>query len=296
MKLLAIALAIGGLAVSASAAPAPTTKPAPRAVPAKAGAKKPTAKAAPSKRDQAAKALMALKLQAERLDSCASLKSAIPDVISTDAFTAFVEDYLGALSDRSFEKGEFETSAEAEKRLHDMLALYLGDPDRVVMKLPIPRENASYDADAGVMTVSLPKGSPVGYLPGAANHTFLTVYAKEINKGRTSGVTRMGVKFRYDQYIRMEEFVAVPDRMAKYSDSLRLDMARDEAKARIDHLYLIMLGSIQPPYAQSDDDEKVASLDSTYEQYTRSKAWYVEPRCIYLIDDRTKAVLGAFLD
>ena len=292
MKRLLITLALAGFLTGSPALAAPAAKPAP-----KSGAKAPAKKAAASsKKEDAIQAGAVALAQAERLDSCAALKASIGDIVSVDAVAGVVSRYLGELSSDTFRKQEFETTAEQDDRIHKILKAYVGDPDRVVFTMPVPRGKAHYDADKGELTAWLPFGHPIAYVPGGTDQTFLVLDEKEVDKGSVAGVTRMGVKFRYKQFYRLEQFVAVPEKALNGVDSLRLAMPRDEARTRIDNLWLVVLGAIQVPYVLYEDDEKVASLDSAYSQYTRTQAWYVAPRCVYLMDRKTKTVLGTFLE
>lgn len=286
MKRLLISLVLAGLVAGSPSLAAPAAK-----APAKASAKK----AAPSKRDQAVNAGAVALGQAERLSSCAALKASIGDIVSIDAVAGVTAAYLGELSSDTFRKREFETTAEQDDRIRKILKAYVGDPDRVVFKMPIPRGKSHYDADKGELTAWLPFGRPIAYVPGA-DQTFLLLREREIDKGSVVGVTRMGVRFRYKQLYRWEQFVAVPEKALNGVDNLRFSMPREEARARIDNLWLVVLGGIQVPYTLFEDDDKVASLDSAYSQSTRTQVWYVAPRCMYLMDGKTKTILGTFLE
>ncbi|MDB5455347.1 MAG: hypothetical protein JWP92_932 [Caulobacter sp.] len=302
MKLLPASLILSSLIAASADAAAPKVAPKPAAVKkaappaARPGVKKPAASVAATKKDDALKASLAAKWQAGRLDGCPAFKANIADVVSSEHFAKVVGAYLGDLPERDFEKDEFETTAEFTARIRKTLAIYLGDPDRVVFKLPLSKKQLSYDADAELMTITLPKGVPAASLPGGYGKAFLQMYEKDIDRGGVQGVTRMGVKFRYDRYVRYEQFVALSYETLKGVYSFKVEMKRDEARAKINSLTLVMLGGIEEPYAETEDEEKAASLDSTYEQYTRSEAWYVVPRCIYVVDTKANAVLGAFLD
>lgn len=287
MKRLLITLALAGLLTASPSLAAPA---------AKAPAKKVAAKAAPSKKEEAINAGAIALEQAARLDSCAALKASIGNLVSIDTVAGVVARYLGELSTDKFRKREFETTAEQDERIRAILKAYVGDPDRVVFTMPIPRGKSHYDADKGELTAWLPFGRPIAYVPGGTDQTFLLLDEKEIDKGSVAGVTRMGVRFRYKQFYRLEQFVAVPEKALNGVDNLRLSMPRDEARTRIDNLEVVVLGAIQAPYTLYEDDEKVASLDSAYAQYTRTQAWYVAPRCAYLVDRKAKAVLGTFLE
>lgn len=301
MKRLLMTFALATLLAGASLAAVPVSKSTSKPSGASQGgakvpAKKAVAKPAASKKEEAIFASSIALAQAQRLDSCSAVKASAGDLVSTEEIAGVVANYLGELSSDKFRKREFETSPEQDARIGAILKAYVGDAERVAFKMPIPRGKTHYDADKGELTAWLPFGHPIAYVPGGTDKTFLLLKEREIDKGAVAGMTRMGVKFSYKQYYRLEQFVAVPEKALNGVDNLRFTMPRDEARARIDNLWLVVLGAIQAPYVLYEDDEKVASLDSKYSQYTRSQAWYVEPRCMYLMDGKSKTILGAFLE
>jgi len=200
-------------------------------------------------------------------------------------------------------KGDYETTAEFETRLHDRLALYVGDPDRVVFRIPINGDHQKYDADTETLTVTLPIGRPIA---GFTTDTALELMANEKKvRSKVLGQTRIGVKFRYDSYVRFERFVAISDQDMRptfggggsyllESPKVELKMPRVDALLLRPSLEIVAFGSLVAPYIQSDDDSKVASLDDGYEQLTRSEVWHLKPQCAFLYDKAAKRLLYSY--
>ena len=274
----------------------------------KGGARKKSSASAKSKRDKAIENSVFAGSIAGRYSDCAAFRDDHDRWITSSSIEGLIASGLGKrLADVDMEKGEYETTAEWMARAERIASLFVGNSHRMTFLVDVPDDEQHYDADSEVLTVSVPKGSP----RVSTNHisgVYLPIWTTEKKVSSTLGRTRMGVRFRYESWIRYEQFLAIDDSQfatafagpaaTKYSPdtSVKLKIPRDQAIGLRGHLQIAILAAFVPPFADSEDDDDVASLDDPVELYTRSEVWSVEPRCAYLYDSRSHSILHTYYE
>lgn len=167
--------------------------------------------------------------QSFALKDCATAMAFPNQLIPSDAISAYAANVIGwGLSKANFEKGEFETTNEYEKRL-DTLSLFVGGKDSLVFKIPISPEFKSYNADTEMMSVSLPIASGTNATLAGSSYFDKALSIDHIEKaGKTvAGQTAIGIKFNYTIYYERSSFVVIDNDAIK---SFKFKAKIDEKK------------------------------------------------------------------
>jgi len=241
------------------------------------------------------------------LSTCQAFREHPEAWIHSDDFAAAIgQDLKSQLAAYPFAKGEYETTDEQNKRIQNALEVFFGHPESAPFMLTVGDDQQHYDADAGVLTVSVPSATPRAGYHSYSEHN-LPLFANEKKVGRYLGTTRMGIKFHYEVWVRYERFLGVPsgdfDRAFGNSGaytftqpSYKVEMDREHALAVRNNLAFAVLARIAPPYASTEKNDENASLDDPTELATQTDIISATPRCVYLVDTVHKQVLKSIYE
>ena len=264
--------------------------------------KKPAPKAAakpkaPSAHENAVLTRMATADQAATLTSCDAVAASAGNLFGADTAAGEIEKGVGGdLATAIGQKDQFDTTAEHEAKVRKTLEIFVGDPDRVVFFVAPDEGDVTYNADRRQLTVNLSHHREAVMFEGYSGRRFFMIGAQERKLGSATGTTRLGVRFRYDRYHRYERYLAMPgDYGRDVLSPLTVEMAPEEARKRLRRYRVVFFGAMGAPYFERMKVSNGPSLDSPVAQATESDAWYVTPRCAFLFDEVSKAVIGKFV-
>lgn len=247
---------------------------------------------------------------ASQMVSCETVAAKVDSWVSADALSAYIASRgAGELSDQNLAKGEFETSLEYNTRVRAILAKYVGDPDRVIFRIPIDDEMQDFDADKQLLSISIDASKPLS--GGTYPYNELLISERETKvKTNTLGRTALGVTFRYDSYVRSETHLELLEgdltslimKLGKSNidsymgrgERIRLQADSRLARELAESLELVVFGNLDAPYYTRSEDFEIARLDTEYEQFTVSRLWFVKPRCAFLYDNKNNKILFTF--
>jgi hypothetical protein len=245
-------------------------------------------------------ALAIAEASAADMTSCEAVASGIDYWLPTNELASYISSKSGEpLVAKSLKKGEFETAVEYKDRVHGVLSSFVGNPDRVFFRIPISAEEQLYDADIGMLTISIQRRGIYGL-------EYLMQRAEKIVQADVVGQTVGGLKFKYDvlavssstiQFEQDKENFALVDNLTKLSNSWQVKKLKVDSSTAIaleDSLELIVFGSLVAPFFEEQETLQIPSLDRRTKRIYSERRWTLRPRCGFLYDNGKKEILETF--
>jgi hypothetical protein len=204
------------------------------------------------------------------------------------------ESVYKALAGLQSPKGEFETTAEYQQRLTNILhhdiepGVSLQSPlpfllNQAMVGSILPVARLSYDADSENLKISIsptPSGAMASLILGTEG-SGVEHYTGQNAYGATADVSRM----------HAEDYGIAFDRNTWLSRSdIKVSIPRDQARMIYPHLRLVLLCKAIPPYVTTRFEHLDPTLDSPIDAGMNENLVVVEPVELRLYDDQTGEV------
>ncbi len=171
-------------------------------------------------------------------------------------------------------KGEFESTAAFDKRVHDEISSNLGGTDQIVAVIPL-RDMMKYDADTSVVTID-PVDSRV-----KENVVTVKVYSGINETGRYAGSNAYGATAQVTRETFTQFFMLFP---ARGATTIKDTMPPEAARSLKENGALIIVGSLLSPYIADERAHQRATIsdptDTTYRKFWLA----VNPRCAVVVN------------
>lgn len=200
-------------------------------------------------------------------------------------------------------KGEFERSEEYDARLErwkqSPIIGKISPKDTMAFMVSESMTNAlsvKYDADTEVLTVGLSFEYPS--FESKSETSWLEMFYNSKNLGSQNGVTRMGIKFRYNNWLGLSTGLVVKktdeDRYnIKRNDIVITEKFSREVIQKIKpFLGVLVIGTLEEPYNMVYISNNTASLDDPNDWTTYYKGLYFNIKSIWVINRLTGEIVA----
>ncbi len=170
-------------------------------------------------------------------------------------------------------KNEFETTNSFLEKLRQWeekpLYAHVHMGDTLAFVAPADLLSPSYDADTETMTVGLSNAeSTSSQFGGTVKIPFLALFQKR-NTVLKSGITRMGVKFNFEEIKSYAFGIYLPNTIPSYR--WRLNLSIGDAKKLKKLGSLVLIGKLTSPYTLEDYGSESASLSAPFDIKARTE-------------------------
>jgi hypothetical protein len=198
----------------------------------------------------------------------AEYRAAVADVTSCADFDARAAELPSAVplmvaalhNEGGTTKSEYETTAQFRERQAEFWSSHLGDPQHLVIRVPIDSYKVSYDADRGV--------SVVKYLVDWwSSYETVTFFNSSQSRGSYVGQNAFGVKVDVHSYKDLQARLrytlnalggSVGGPIGKQWE---IPLAPSDAKAFAEKPSLVLFARLEPPYLEADSHYSEATID-----------------------------------
>lgn len=217
--------------------------------------------------------------------SPAEYAASVAGVDSCNDFTAKAATLLDATplivdaisDDHGTTKDEFETTAQFESRQTDYWRSHLGDPEHLVIRVPIDSYRVSYDADRGLAVVK--------YIANSySDHTALQFFHESQTTGHYVGQNAYGATANVTSFHDTEAVLSFPpgqlgEASPYISPEFQLSLSPEQARAFKEHPSLLILARLEPPYVDTTHSYSAATIDEPESLAMETKNLHVRLRC-----------------
>lgn len=182
-------------------------------------------------------------------------------------------------NETALKKGEYETTAQYDERLKSLWAAKLGDPERLIVRVPINSYKITYNADTQVSTVKYMMDGGIGF------YQWMKFAKKDIDRREYVGSNAFGVTANVTSLHTTEDALYFKARQlngnrgAYFSPEWDVKLSPDQAHEFKDNGSILLLVSLTAPYVESKSRYSGATLDSPMEVATREHKIHVDLKC-----------------
>lgn len=216
-----------------------------------------------------------------------------------------INDIASALHGGDFDKKEFETTADYERRLSGrlektrQLIRKATGTDRVVFSVPLAGDLIKYNADTGLMIIGHEYSGLLRTTHTSAGDMIVTKSSRK-TAGTYIGENAFGVKKRIERILGYNIGINAPEGSslgwpssfgANSFKPIHIYVPRDEARPTKDALSVLFIGQMKAPYLKQGTDRYTPKIDAPYDQTIASQAVQIEFDCAAIYNRATGKVI-----
>lgn len=212
------------------------------------------------------------------IDTCEQFRSLAPGLPDAGPLLSA----LGAgESEAALKKGEYETSVQFEERLKTLWAAKLGDPGRLIVRIPIESFKITYDADRQVSTVKYMMDGGIG------SYQWMKFARQDTDRREYVGSNAFGVTTNVTSLHRTEDALYFKSRQLSgtrggvFSPEWDIQLPPDQARDFKDAGSILLMVSLTAPYIETKSRYSAATLDAPMDLATREHKINVELKCAF---------------
>ena len=211
------------------------------------------------------------------IDTCEqfrSVASTLPNAVN------LVWNIVAGDNEDAIKKGEYETSAQYGARMQNFWLSKLGDPTRLVFKIPIEPGDIKYDADSQTSTVRY-------IVDGIGFAQWINVLRKQNSRREYVGSNAFGVTANVTAWSGTELKLRLKNRQLNgvrgsyFNPEWDIRLNPDNAREFSDNGSMLILASLAEPFIESKNNYSEATLDSPYSDSTRVHELNVDVKCAF---------------
>lgn len=213
------------------------------------------------------------------IEDCATFKaraSSLPNA------APLLSSMVAGDNEAAFRKGEFETNAQHASRLQALLTAKVGDPDHLVIRVPIEPYKVTYDADAQTSTIKF-------MLDGTGYSQRMKFSTKDNSRRQYVGSNAFGVTADVTSIRSTDDTLIFKKRQRSgsrggvYSPQFDASLSPEQARSFKDTASVLLLVGLTSPFIEGKSSFSEATLDSPYALSTRTHSFSVDLRCAVLV-------------
>lgn len=181
-------------------------------------------------------------------------------------------------NEAEFRKGEFETTGQYAARLQSLLSTKVGDPDHLVIRVPVDPFKVTYDADSETATIKF-------MLDRTGYSQRMKFSSKNNSRRQYVGSNAFGVTADVTSIRSTEDTLVFKKRQLSgvrggvFSPQFDARLPPEQAHLLKENASFLLLVRLTAPFIEGKSRFSEATLDSPYALSTRTHRFSVDLRC-----------------